>query len=88
MARGSLSLDTAPDIERRQVDAWRRMSAIEKAAVVTGLTRAAFAMTSAGVRHRYPGASPREHFLRVALVVLGPDLARLAYPDAARLIST
>ena len=88
MARGSLSLDTAPDIERRQVDAWRRMSAIEKAAVVTGLTRAAFAMTSAGVRHRYPGASPREHFLRVALVVLGPELARLAYPDAARLIST
>ncbi|MBP1636344.1 MAG: hypothetical protein H6Q10_2918 [Acidobacteria bacterium] len=88
MARGSLSLDTAPDIERRQVDAWRRMSAIEKAAIVTGLTRAAFAMTSAGVRHRYPGASPREHFLRVALVVLGPELARLAYPDAARLIST
>ena len=78
-----LSLDTSPDIERRQVDAWRQMSAAEKAATVTGLTRAAYAMTAAGVRQRYPDASPREHFLRVAVIVLGPELARLAYPDAA-----
>lgn len=83
----SLSLDTSPDIERRQVESWRRMSAAEKAAMVTALTRAACAMTFAGVRHRYPDASPREHFLRVAVIVLGPDLAQLAYPDAAGVIS-
>jgi hypothetical protein len=87
MVHESLSLDTAPDVERRQVEAWRQMSVAEKAAIVTGLTRAAFEMTSAGVRHRYPGASAREHFLRVALVVLGPQLTRLAYPDAAPLVS-
>ena len=58
------------------------MSAAEKAAMVTALTRAAYTMTAAGVRHRYPDASPRAHFLRVAVIVLGPDLARLAYPDA------
>ncbi len=58
------------------------MSAAQKAAMVTGLTRAAYAMTSAGVRQSHPDASPREHFLRVAVIVLGPDLARLAYPDA------
>jgi hypothetical protein len=79
----SLSLDTSPEMERRQVESWRQMSAAQKAAMVTGLTRAAYDMTSAGVRHRHPGASPREHFLRVAIIVLGPDLARLAYPDAA-----
>jgi hypothetical protein len=82
-----LSADTSPEIERRQIDAWREMSAAEKAATVTGLTRAAWAMTAAGVRQRYPDASPREQFLRVALIVLGPELACKAYPDAAQVVS-
>jgi hypothetical protein len=82
-----LTLDTSPDIERRQIDAWRQMSAVDKAAMVTGLTRAAYAMTAAGVRQRHPDASPREQFLRVAVIVLGSELARLAYPDAAEVIS-
>ena len=60
------------------------MSAAQKAAMITGLTRAAYAMALAGVRHRDPGASPREQFLRLALIVLGPELACRAYPDAAR----
>jgi hypothetical protein len=63
------------------------MSAAEKAATVTGLTRAAFAMTAAGVRQRYPDASPREQFLRVAIIVLGRELACKAYPDAAQVVS-
>ena len=82
-----VSLDTSPDAERRQIDAWREMSAAEKAATVTGLTRAAWAMTAAGVRQRYPDASPREQFLRVAIIVLGPELACKAYPDAAQVVS-
>jgi hypothetical protein len=82
-----LSLDTPPDIERRQIDSWRQMSPAQKAALVTGLTRAAWEMTAAGVRQRHPTATPREQFLRVAVIVLGPELAGLAYPDAAGLIS-
>jgi hypothetical protein len=82
-----LSLDTSPEVERQQVESWRRMSAVQKAAMVTGLTSAAFAMTWAGVRHRYPDASPREHFLHVAVIVLGPELARRAYPDAKGVIA-
>jgi hypothetical protein len=78
-----LTLDTSPEIERLQVEAWRRMSPAEKAATITGLTRAAHAMTRAGVRHRYPGGSPRELFLRTAIVTLGSELAVAAYPDAA-----
>jgi hypothetical protein len=78
-----LSLDTSPDIERRQVESWRRMSPAQKAALVTGLTRAAWDMTAAGVRHRHPTATPHEHFLRMAVIVLGPEMACLAYPDAA-----
>lgn len=81
-----LTLDTPPEVERRQVDAWRRMSAAEKAAMVSGLTRAAIELAAAGVKQRFPDASPREHFLRLAVVILGPGLARLAYPDADRVI--
>jgi hypothetical protein len=78
-----LAFDTPLDIERRQVDAWRAMSPAEKAALVGGLTRASYAMAFAGVRHRHRGASPREQFLRVAILTLGEELARAAYPDAA-----
>ena len=76
-----LNLDTSPEIERKQIDGWRRMSSQEKAALVTGLTRAAFAMTLAGIRHRHPGASAREQQLRLAIITLGPDLARKAFPE-------
>ena len=86
MTQTPLSLDTPPAIERRQVESWRQMSPGQKAALVTGLTRAAWEMTAAGVRQRHPDATPREQFLRVAVIVLGPDLARLAYPDAAAVI--
>jgi hypothetical protein len=82
-----LSLDTSPEIEDRLIAAWRGMSSAQKAATVTGLTRAAYAMTWAGVRQRYPGAPDREHFLRVALIVLGSELAAAAYPDAAALVA-
>lgn len=63
------------------------MSAADKAALVTGLTRAACAMAAAGVRQRHPEASPREHFLRLAVILLGADLARRAYPDSVQVIS-
>jgi len=78
-----LSLDTSPDVERLQVERWRQMSPAEKAAIVSGLTRAVYDLALAGVRLRHPGASPREQFLRLALVTLGPDLARQAYPEIA-----
>ena len=86
MTHSPLSLDTAPDIESRQIDAWRVMPAAQKAALVTGLTRAAFAMTAAGVRHRHPDATPFEQVLRVAVIVLGPELAQKAYPEASQVI--
>jgi len=55
--------------------------------MVTGLTQAAFTLMCAGLRVRHPGASPREHFLRASVIVLGPELARAANPDAAALES-
>ena len=57
------------------------MSPAQKAAIVSGLTRAAYALAFAGVRDRYPDADEREQFLRVELITLGPQLARKAYPE-------
>jgi hypothetical protein len=80
-----LNLDTSPEIERMQVDRWRHMSTEQKSALITGLTDAAIGMTLAGIRRRYPDASPRERQLRLAIILLGPELARKAYPEAAAL---
>lgn len=76
-----LNHDTAPEIEQRQIEPWRVMTPTQKAAIVSGLTRAAYEMALAGVRHRYPGETEREHFLRLAIVTLGRDLAGRAYPE-------
>jgi hypothetical protein len=80
-----LADDTSPDIERMQVERWREMSSVEKAAIVSGLTQAAYDLARAGIRDRYPNASAREQFLRLAILTLGPELACKAYPDAASL---
>jgi hypothetical protein len=80
-----LALDTSAEIEAIQIEHWRRMTPAQKAELVTGLTRAVFELATAGVRQRYPDASPRELFLRVAIVIHGAELARRAYPEIARL---
>ena len=76
-----LADDTPPDIEARQIDAWRRMPASQIAALVTSAARAADDMARAGIRARYPNASGREQFLRLAILKFGYELARQAYPE-------
>ena len=80
-----LAFDTSGDIEQRQIESWRAMSPREKADIVSALTAATFELALAGVRHRHPEATQHEQFLRLALVTLGPDLARRVYPDIDRL---
>ena len=76
-----LALDTSPDVERLQIEGWKRMSPAQKAAIVTALTTAAIDMTKAGIRQRYPEESPEAHRMRLARILLGPELARRAFPD-------
>jgi hypothetical protein len=80
-----LNDDTSAEIEERQVAAWREMTPAQKAELITSLWRAAREMAMAGVRDRYPNATPREHFLRLAILTLGPELARAAYPEIDQL---
>ena len=79
----SLSLDTSPEIERLQIERWREMSPAQKAAIVSGLTQAVYDLALAGIRTRHPDSSPRERFLRMAVILLGSDLARKVYPEIA-----
>jgi hypothetical protein len=80
-----LAEDTPAEVEQRQIEAWRRMSTAEKAALVSGLTHATLVMARAGLRQRYPGASDRELFLRMAVLTLGRELAERAYSDVRSL---
>jgi hypothetical protein len=80
-----LSADTAVEIEARQIEAWRRMSPAERLQVVRDATRAVTDLALAGIRHRYPHASERECFLRLAAIRLGVATTQRIYPDAAAL---
>jgi hypothetical protein len=81
----TLSLDTSQEVEARQIEGWRRLTPAAKIALVLQLSAAVRELALAGVRLRYPAASPTEQRLRLAQVVLGDDLARKAYPEIARL---
>jgi hypothetical protein len=78
-----LSSDTEPAIEQRLVEGWRRLTPAEKLRLVLRMNATVRHLALAGVRQRYPTASAREQFLRLAQVTLGPELARKAYPDIA-----
>ena len=80
-----LVLDTTPEIEQRQIEAWRRMRPAEKLALVLRMSANVRQLALAGVRRRHPHASSHEQQLRLAQVIFGDDLARAAYPEIDRL---
>jgi hypothetical protein len=67
------SRDTSAEVERRQIEAWRGMSAGQKLAVVSQLTLAAEELAAAGIRERHPGAAGRELELRLGALRLDRD---------------
>jgi hypothetical protein len=81
--RALLSRDTSPEAEQRQIELWRRMTPLEKARLVSSISRAAQMFSLAGIRRRHPDASERECSLLLAELKLGKDLFCLAYPKAS-----
>ena len=61
------------------------MTPAEKARLVSSLTDAVYTLALAGVRQRHPHATDQEHFLRLAVITLGAELARRAYPEIDQL---
>jgi len=80
-----LSADTSVEIEDRQIVAWRRLSPADRLRLVSETTRAVNELSLAGIRRRYPHATERECFLRLAAIRLGADTVRRLYPDAVAL---
>src|SRR5688572_27460663 len=74
------TLDTASPASDAQAARWREMSPAQKAALVAALTRATRQIAEAGIAARYPDASPRERFRRLAILQLGHALAVQVYP--------
>ncbi len=77
--------DTSNDAAQRQLALWRLMSPASKAAAVDDISSTVRNLALAGIRHRYPEAIQRECFLRLAVLTLGHELARRAYPEIASL---
>ena len=78
----TLSPDTAPDIERMQIEHLRRMPAWRKLALVNEMNHTVQAMALAGLRQRYPDDTPDRRRRRLATLLLGSELATHVYgPD-------
>jgi hypothetical protein len=82
---GILSRDTDRLSEARQIQAWRALSTVERARVITGACRAVRTLALAGLRTRDPAASERELIARLADLTLGSTLARRVYPELTHL---
>ncbi len=81
-----LAADTSHDAERVQVKLWQRMSPLQKARVVSEISRTAQELSLLGIRRRHPQASERECLLRLAVLKLGRELAISVYPEVAALL--
>lgn len=81
-----LAEDTPLEVEQVQIELWRRMTPQDKMRLISGMCRRINALTREGVQRRYPDATPREVFLRAAIIRLGYDLAVAAFPDASGLV--
>ena len=71
--------DTPPEVRQRLIEGYRRMSPAEKMRRVAELNRAVRQMALAGLRARFPTASPRELELRLAARTIDPETMRRAF---------
>lgn len=85
MDSAPLATDSSRDAERQLIERWRGMTAEQKLLVSLQMSKTVRELALAGVRSRFPNADPREQLLRLAVVMLGPELAVAAYPEIAAL---
>lgn len=79
VAYPTLSPDTAPDVERVQIEVYRRMPAWRKVELVDDAIELSRQLAFAGVRARHPHASPEELRRRFLGIWVGEDLASEAW---------
>ena len=71
--------DTSPEAWELQLQILRRMTPEERSARACELSRMTRELALAGIRTRYPDASPREVKLRLAVLTIGAEMVRKVY---------
>ena len=71
--------DTHPEAEKVQIAGLRSLPPWRKLEMVSDLTMTARKLALAGLRERFPAASPEELHRRLATLCLGPELATKVY---------
>lgn len=74
-----LSSDTHPKMEALQIQLWRQASPTRKMNMLAQLNASARMLAMAGLRSRYPQASESELRLKLAVLILGEELALKVY---------
>ena len=76
--------DTSPEAERVQIDGLRSMPTWQRLRLWNDLIVTCRKLALAGLRERFPEASPEELHRRLATLLLGPELATKVYgPEPA-----
>jgi hypothetical protein len=73
--------DTDPKMEALQIQLWRQASPTKKMHMVAQLNAAARLLALTGLRAQFPQASESELHYRLAVLLLGEDLARKVYGE-------
>ncbi len=74
-----LNMDTSPEVEAVLFKLWRETTARRKLEMMDGLNRTVRQLALAGLRSRFPNASPDELHRRLADIVLGEAVANQVY---------
>jgi len=78
---GALFSDTDPKMESLQIQLWRQASPTRKMNMLAQLNASARTLALAGLRSRYPDSSEAELRYKLAVLLLGEELAQKAYGD-------
>jgi hypothetical protein len=75
----TLHTDTSADLERVQIEILRSMPSWRKFQLWNDLNMTMRHVAIAGLRERFPSATPEELHRRLATILLGPELANQVY---------
>ena len=81
---GLLSADTHPRMEAMQIRLWREASPTRKMQALGQLNASAGLLAQAGLRSQYPQANEAELRFKLAVLLLGEELAVKVYGGEQR----
>lgn len=79
-------LDTSPEAERVQIEAFRRMGPEGRFKAGMALSRLSRELMAAGVRMRHPEYNERQVQLAVIRLILGESLFAKVYPESVGIL--